>query len=250
MSTPGLRALVVDDERPLLEELVWMLDRDERIGTVQSAGSGTEALRVLESGEIDIVFLDIAMPGLTGLEIAGLLSRFRQPPAIVFVTAHDSHAVEAFELNAADYLLKPIREERLRESVRRVCDADVVPADADETIAVELAGVTRFVQRSAVALVEAQGDYVRLHTTDGASHLIRTPLSTLAVTWADAGFVRVHRSHVVNLAHVREVRAQAGHCTVLVDVGDTPTEIQVARRHTRTLRELIHDRVPRSGPVR
>lgn len=249
MTPTGLRALVVDDERPLLEELVWMLERDERIGSVQAAGSGTEALRVLDSGDIDLVFLDIAMPGLNGLEIAGLLSRFKQPPAIVFVTAHDAHAVEAFELNAADYLLKPIREERLRESVRRVCDTDTVPADSQSTIAVELGGITRFVQRSSVALVEAQGDYVRLHTTEGTSHLIRTPLSTLADTWAAAGFVRVHRSHVVNLAHVREVRLQAGRCSVLVDVGGVSTEIQVARRHTRSLRELIHERVPRSGSV-
>ncbi len=246
MTSAGLHALVVDDERPLLEELVWMLERDERIGVVESAGSGTDALRILESGHIDLVFLDIAMPGLNGLEIAGLLSRFKQPPAVVFVTAHEAHALEAFELNAADYLLKPIREERLRESVRRVCDADSVPAEAETSIAVELGGVTRFVQRSSVALVEAQGDYVRLHTTDGASHLIRTPLSALAQTWADAGFVRVHRSHVVNLAHVREVHVQAGHCSVLVDLGGLTTEIQVARRHTRTLRELIHERVPRS----
>jgi len=245
----GLHALVVDDELPLLEELVWMLERDERIDVVQSARSGTEALRVLEGGAINLVFLDIAMPGLSGLEIASLLSRFKQPPAIVFVTAHDAHAVEAFELNAADYLLKPIREERLRESVRRVCEADTVPTDADNTIAVELGGVTRFVQRSTIALVEAQGDYVRLHTTDGTSHLIRTPLSTLADTWADAGFVRVHRSHVVNLAHVREVHMEAGRCSVLVDVGTNQTEIQVARRHTRALRELIHDRVPRSGSI-
>ncbi len=249
MTPARLRALVVDDERPLLDELVYLLERDERIADVRAARSGTEALRVLEGGDVDLVFLDIAMPGLSGLEIAGLLSRFKQPPAIVFVTAHDAHAVEAFELNAADYLLKPIREERLRESVRRVCDADTDPADGETSIAVELGGVTRFVQRSAVALVEAQGDYVRLHTTDGGSHLIRTPLSTLADTWAAAGFVRVHRSHVVNLAHVREVHVQAGRCSVLVDLGATTTEIQVARRHTRTLRELIHERVPRSGPL-
>ena len=167
---------------------------------------------------------------------------FRMRYARVIVTAHDAHAVEAFELNAADYLLKPIREERLRESVRRVCDSDVTPADTDETIAVELGGVTRFVQRSAVALVEAQGDYVRLHTTGGGDHLIRMPLSTLAEAWAEAGFARVHRSHVVNLAHVVELRTHGGRTSVLVATGAAPTEIQVARRHTRELRDLIHDR--------
>ncbi|MBP2390356.1 LytTR family DNA-binding domain-containing protein [Aeromicrobium fastidiosum] len=96
--------------------------------------------------------------------------------------------------------------------------------------------------RSTVAHAEAQGDYVRLHVEDGSSHLIRTPLGTLADEWADAGFVRIHRSIVVNLAHVREVRVQAGRCSVVVPSGDDTIELQVARRHTRALRDLIHER--------
>jgi DNA-binding LytR/AlgR family response regulator len=241
--TAALHALVVDDEQPVLDELVWLLSRDDRIASVRAVRSGTDALRVLEDDDIELVFLDVAMPGLSGLEIARLLGRFRSPPRIVFVTAHEAHAVEAFEMNAVDYLLKPIREDRLRESVRRACaDSDAGPATTDDSIAVELGGVTRFVSRTSVAYVEAQGDYVRLHTTDGGQHLIRTPLSTLADDWATAGFTRVHRSHVVNLAHVREVRVQAGRCSVLVPGAEGLVEIQVARRHTRTLRELIHER--------
>jgi DNA-binding LytR/AlgR family response regulator len=241
--TAALHALVVDDEQPVLDELVWMLGRDERIASVHAARSGAEALRVLDEDEIDVVFLDVAMPGLSGLEIARLLGRFRTPPRIVFVTAHDSHAVEAFDMNAVDYLLKPIREERLRESVRRACaDAESAPAPADDRVAVELAGVTRFVSRASISYVEAQGDYVRLHVVDGGNHLIRTPLTTLADDWQDAGFARVHRSHVVNLAHVRELRVQGGRSSVLVPTGDGLVEIQVARRHARTLRETIHER--------
>jgi DNA-binding LytR/AlgR family response regulator len=185
------------------------------------------------------------MPGLSGLDIARLLGRFRTAPRIVFVTAHEAHAVEAFEMNAVDYLLKPIREERLRESVRRASagvDGGRGADAADEQIAVELGGVTRFVSRASVAHAEAQGDYVRLHVDDGTSHLVRTPLGTLADEWADAGFVRIHRSLVVNLAHVREVRVQAGRCSVLVPSGTELVELQVARRHTRTLRDLIHER--------
>lgn len=239
----ALHALVVDDEQPVLDELVWMLGRDDRIASVRAARSGTEALRILEGGDIDLVFLDVAMPGLSGLEIARLLGKFRSPPKIVFVTAHDAHAVEAFEMNAVDYLLKPIREERLRESVRRACaEVETGGAASDESIAVELGGVTRFVPRSTVAYAEAQGDYVRLHTSEGASHLVRIPLGTLADDWAEAGFVRIHRSHLLNLAHVREVRLQAGRCSVLVTISGEPVELQVARRHTRTLRDLIHQR--------
>ncbi|MET0448953.1 MAG: LytTR family DNA-binding domain-containing protein [Aeromicrobium sp.] len=238
-----LHALVVDDERPVLDELVWLLERDDRIASVRGAHSGAEALRLLEQGGIDLVFLDVAMPGLSGLDIARLLGRFRDAPRIVFVTAHEAHAVEAFEMNAVDYLLKPIREERLRESVRRACTGGERTAGAgDDQIAVELGGVTRFVSRATVAHAEAQGDYVRLHVEDGSSHLIRMPLGVLADEWADAGFVRVHRSLVVNLAHIREVRVQAGRCSVVVPSGDELVELQVARRHTRALRDLIHER--------
>lgn len=245
MPTAGLRALVVDDEQPVLDELVWLLESDDRVASVVSARSGTAALRLLEAGEIDVVFLDVAMPGLSGLEIARLLGRFAEPPRIVFVTAHEAHAVEAFELDAVDYLLKPIREERLREAVRRAGVAADAPAAApadDDRIAVELGGVTRFVSRASITDVEAQGDYVRLHTIDGASHLVRTPIGHLAEQWAEAGFVRVHRSHVVNLGHVAEVRSQAGRTSVIVPRGSGTVEIDVARRHTRDLRELIRDR--------
>lgn len=242
----ALRTLVVDDEQPVLDELVWLLGRDDRIGTIDTAGSGTEALRRLDAGDIDLLFLDIAMPGLTGIDIARLLRKFTSPPQIIFVTAHDAHAVEAFDLNAVDYLLKPIREERLRESVRRaVADAEAAPAPADDTIAVELAGVTRFISRSQVTHAEAQGDYVRLHTLDGTSHLIRTPLGSLAEEWAPAGFLRIHRSLVVNRAHILEVRMSAGRASVVVPAtGGRTLELQVARRHTRALRELIGEHTP------
>ncbi|AXT86232.1 DNA-binding response regulator [Aeromicrobium sp. A1-2] len=239
----SLNALVVDDEQPVLDELVWLLGRDVRITSVRAARSGAEALRMLEAGDIDLVFLDVAMPGLSGLDIARLLGRFATPPRIVFVTAHDQHAVEAFEMNAVDYLLKPIREERLRESVRRACaDTDSPAPETQDSIAVELGGVTRFVSRRSVSYVEASGDYVRLHTADGPGHLVRVPIGTLADDWSDAGFVRIHRSHVVNLAHVREVRINGGRCSVLVPVGDDLVELVVARRHTRTLREMLHER--------
>jgi DNA-binding LytR/AlgR family response regulator len=237
-----LRTLVVDDEQPVLDELVYLLGRDGRVGPVETARSGAEALRRLETGQVDLVFLDVAMPGLSGMDVARIVGQFRTPPRIVFVTAHDNHAVDAFELGAVDYLLKPIREERLHESIRRAVEAGEPSADPDETIAVELGGVTRFVRRSTITHVEAQGDYVRLHTADGGGHLLRSPLTGLVESWSDAGFVRIHRSIAVNLAHVREVRMQAGRCSVVVPRGEELEELQVSRRHTPHLRERIHDR--------
>lgn len=230
-----LRILVVDDEKPALDELGWLLDRDSRVGSVRRAASAAEALRLLQEEDIDAVFSDIRMPGLTGLELAQVLRRFRTPPAVVFVTAYDEHAVEAFELDVVDYLLKPVRESRLAEAVRRVVEAGGTSAEPDDdAIAVELAGVTRFVRRSEVRYVEAQGDYTRLHTPAG-NPLIRVPLATLEEEWQHLGFVRIHRSHLVALAHVSEVRNDGGRVSVVVD-GE---ELTVSRRHTRELRDLL-----------
>ena len=237
-----LRVLVVDDERPALDELAWLLQRDPRVDSVLTTDSAAEALRVLQEQQVDAVFMDIRMPGLTGLELARVLSRFRTPPPVVFVTAHDDHAVDAFELNAVDYLLKPVREDRLSEAVRRIVEA---PANGgqpdDDNIAVELGGVTRFVSRAEVRYVEAQGDYARLHTAAG-SHLLRVPLTSLEEEWREAGFVRIHRSLLVALPHIEEVRMDAGRCTVVV-AGE---ELGVSRRHTRELRDLLVRR-PRPG---
>jgi len=230
-----LRVLVIDDERPALDELAYLLERDPRVAGVLTCDSATEALRILQDLDVDAVFLDIQMPGLSGLDLAQVLARFRTPPPVVFVTAHEEHAVDAFELHAVDYVLKPVREERLAEAVRRVVeDGGRPPANGDEQIPVERGGVTRFLNRSEITYVEAHGDYARLHTPSD-SHLLRTPLSTLEEEWAPAGFVRIHRSLLVSLAHVDEVRMDAGRCTVLVG----GTELAVSRRHTRELRDLL-----------
>jgi len=234
-SIGGLTVLLIDDERPALDELAFLLDRDPRIGEVITSDSATGALRTLQEIEVDAVFLDIQMPGLTGLDLAQVLARFRSPPPVVFVTAHDEHAVEAFDLRAVDYVLKPVREDRLAEAVRRVVEGGGRPGPSEDSqIPVERGGVTRFVARSEITHVEAHGDYARLHTGRD-SYLLRVPLTRLAEDWATAGFVRIHRSMLVSLAHVREVRTDNGHCTVLVG----GQELAVSRRHTRELRELL-----------
>ncbi|MBP5925556.1 LytR/AlgR family response regulator transcription factor [Streptomyces scabiei] len=248
-----LRALAVDDEKPSLEELLYLLNADPRVGSAEGASDATEALRrinrALESGPqgpeaIDVVFLDIHMAGLDGLDLARLLTGFARPPLVVFVTAHEGFAVQAFDLKAVDYVLKPVRRERLAEAIRRAAQlrdtatatAPPIPVhepDPDE-IPVELGGVTRFVAVADITHVEAQGDYARLHTPQG-SHLVRIPLSTLEERWRARGFVRIHRRHLVALRHVGELRLDAGTVSVLVG----SVELQVSRRHARELRELL-----------
>ena len=235
----NLVVLAVDDEPPALDELAYLLNADARVAHVHRAGDATEALRVLRDTEVDAVFLDIRMPGLDGMELARILHRFAHPPAIVFVTAYDDGAVDAFDLGVTDYVRKPVRAERLAESLRRVAglrQAPVLapPRNEEPSIPVELAGTTRMLPRSAVRWVEAQGDYARLHTAD-ASHLVRVSLATLAERWADAGFVRIHRSYLVQLRLVAELRLTHSGYVVAVD----GTELPVSRRHTRELKDKL-----------
>ncbi len=240
MADSPLRALVADDEEPALAELVYLLSQDPRIGEIRTASNGPDALKILQASDLDVVFCDIKMPGLDGIDLAKVLSKFASRPQIVFVTAYDEHAVAAFELEATDYVMKPVRPERLSQAIQRVVTQGAPPAlpsseeTDDEVIAVELAGVTRFVQRSTVRYVEAQGDYARLHTGQN-SHLVRIPLSTLEERWRDAGFTRIHRSTLVALQHVDEMRVDGGRCAVRV--GDD--WLPVSRRHTRELRDLL-----------
>ncbi|GIE96545.1 LytR/AlgR family response regulator transcription factor [Paractinoplanes rishiriensis] len=236
----SLVVLAVDDEPPALDELAYLLNADGRVAHVHRAGDATEALRVLRDTEVDAVFLDIRMPGLDGMELARILRRFARPPAIVFVTAYDDGAVDAFDLGVTDYVRKPVRAERLGESLRRVAGVRLAPVatpavPAEEpTIPVELAGTTRMLPRSAVRWVEAQGDYARLHTSD-ASHLVRVSLATLAERWADAGFVRIHRSYLVQLRLIAELRLTNSGYVVGVD----GVELPVSRRHTRELKDKL-----------
>lgn len=267
-----LRFLVADDEPHALDELVYLLGLIPDVGPVESAADGAAALRALdraleENRAMDAVFLDIRMPGFDGLDVARVLSRFAEPPPVVFVTAYDDFAVPAFEVRALDYLLKPVRSDRLAETVRRIAERHPgsgrpgretaatrppalttapTPAAAvsdDQVIPVELSGVTRFIQRSEVQHVEACGDYVRLHLASG-SHLLRVPLSTLEDEWQNAGFVRVHRRHLVATEHIEELLTDAGRLSVRV----AGTVLPVSRRSSRKLRELLLS--PSSPPGR
>ncbi|QKE83615.1 LytTR family DNA-binding domain-containing protein [Arthrobacter sp. NEB 688] len=248
MSTErGLVVLVVDDELPALSELGYLVGRDERVAEVITATSGTEALQVLDARDVDVVFSDISMPGLDGMALARVISRFTERPQVVFVTAHERHAVDAFALDVTDYVMKPVREQRIAEAVRRVVEqrergtarpapepASAAAVVEDETIPVELGGVTRFITRSQIRYAQAHGDYARLHTDTG-SHLVRVPLSLLEEKWADFGFVRIHRSTLVALPHVSAVRMDHGRCSVVVG----QVELQVSRRHTKELRDTL-----------
>jgi DNA-binding LytR/AlgR family response regulator len=237
-----VRVLAVDDELPALEDLVRMLEASPAVEQVESAASAEEALVALAGGTaVDAVFLDVRMPGLDGLELARVLRRFEHPPAVVFVSAFDDAAVDAFELAAVDYLRKPVSRQRLDEAIERASRRAPAAETAhleDETLAVDVlrGGGTRLLARSSVLYLQAHGDYVRVASTEGR-FLVRARLSDLEERWAAHGFVRVHRGFVVNLRRAVEVRPRLNGTAVLVMAdGD---EVPIARRQVGELRRKL-----------
>jgi DNA-binding LytR/AlgR family response regulator len=247
----GLRVLAVDDERNALEDLAWMLDASELVADVDTATSGNEAMEKVGTTAYDAIFLDVRMPGLDGVGLARVVRRFARPPAIVFVTAYESAAVEAFALRAADYLMKPVGRTRLEEALRRVAEPAPAPASADaqpaapatdddgEVVPVDniRGGGTRLVPRSSILYLQAHGDYVRLVTDDGR-FLLRGRLADIERRWEPFGFVRVHRGYIANLKRAVEVRPMFNGTAVLV-FGDGST-VPIARRQVAELRRWLH----------
>ena len=266
--------LAVDDEMAGLDEMKFLLDNNARVGRVLAAFDAAEALRMLRSDDpqlrerelnesiVDAVFADVSMPGLSGMDLARVLTAFRNPPALVFITGHEENALQAFEVGALDYIMKPANADRVDRALRTIernkAEAAAVapeapkraapetpsPSEDEEVIPVELAGTTKLVPRSSVRWVEAQGDYARLHTTDG-SHLVRIPLAQLEERWSDAGFIRIHRSFLVALGLVSELRMSSSGYSVILG-GGSPQELPVSRRHTRELKDRLV-RAPRQG---
>jgi DNA-binding LytR/AlgR family response regulator len=237
-------ALVIDDEAPARDELSYLLRAVFSMAPVDAAQNSSDAFRYLQERSYDVVFLDVRMPALNGIELGNVLGRFAAPPAIVFVTAFEEYAVRAFEIGACDYLLKPVSRARLGTALGRALgrspDQPYAPDDDPfAMIPVEISGRTRLIPREQVCWVEAEGDYVRLHTTDGSAYLVRMPISHLADRWSAYGFVRIHRGFLVQFKHITEFSVTDGVHAVTVAGQSLP----VSRRHVRDVR----DRVLRAG---
>jgi two-component system response regulator LytT len=235
------RVLVVDDEGPALEDLGRLLETSPNVEDVVLAGGAAEALRVLGEHRFDVVFMDVRMPGIDGLELGKALQRFADPPALVFVSAYEDGAVSVFEhgLQPLDYLMKPVSRARVEQALervrsdepdRRIRDGEIIPVEHQR------GGATRLLDRSTVLYVQAEGDYVRIHA-DSGRFLVRTALSDIEQRWGQHGFVRVHRSYVANLRRAVEIRPQLGGAVTIVMADGS--EVPVARRQVADLRRRL-----------
>jgi DNA-binding LytR/AlgR family response regulator len=233
-----IRALIVDDEAPARSELRYLLAAHPEVQVLGEAAGAVEALGLARELVYDVVFLDVEMPGLTGVEAAPLVRERRDPPAVVFVTAHERYAVDAFAIEAFDYLLKPVDPDRLARVVERLRERTSENALPVEKIPVVAGGGTELLDFDQVHYVHADGDYSRVHTYD-RSYLCTASLGELEERLPGGRFVRIHRSHLVNLSKVAGVRRAAPDRFRLQLADAEKTELDVARRQSRQLRERL-----------
>ena len=251
MNGDRLTILAVDDEQTQLQDLARILRSCAAVEEVECAFDGHEALLKLSAERFDAIFLDVRMPDLDGLELARVLKRFATPPQIVFVSAYDTAAVDAFELRALDYLRKPVSRRRVEEALERITAAlehgtaeapdghrvQNAPSEHDlVAVASARGGAVRLVPRSEILYGQAHGDFVRIVTGDGR-YLLRVTLAEIENRWEPFGFARVHRQYVANLGQARELRPLLGGTAELV-FGDGET-VPVARRHVAELRRRL-----------
>ncbi len=236
-----LLALIVDDEAPARAELRYGLERAGGVDVVGEAASVREALALASRVTYDVVFLDIHMPDLSGMDAAREITTWPSRPAVVFVTAHDDHAIQAFTVDAVDYLLKPVSEERLARCVQRLLAlrGDVRRAGTTELqkVPVTRRGETLLLDHDDVLYAEADGDWSWVYTAEGERLLSARSMRELEDALPATVFFRVHRSHLVNLRRVVAVEAIAPSRTG-VRLADG-TVLEVARRQTRALKQHL-----------
>ncbi len=261
MDDPVLRTIVVDDEQLAREELCFLLGQLEGIEVVGQAGNGIEALRMVEETSPDLVMLDVQMPGLTGFEVARRLVRGGVETQFIFVTAYDQHAIEAFEVNAVDYLLKPVEAGRLATAVdrarRRIQTDRVVTKERStdemerllqllsdrqerrEQLAVKVSDRFLLVQSDEVVHASVEDDVITVVTNSLSGTSNYRTLDELQARLDPAVFWRVHRSHLVNINKIKEIVPWFSRNYILKMRDGKGTEIPVSRSQTKRLREYL-----------
>ncbi len=251
-----LRALVVDDERLAREELCFLLTQAGGVEVAGQASNGVEALEALDALRPDVVFLDIQMPGLSGFEVARQVVAKALPAHVVFVTAFDQYALEAFEVNAIDYLLKPVESARLEQALDRVRRRIETESPLNEhiekivkmvgdrqqrrsQIAVKVGERFLLVQADEVIYASLNGDTISIVTGQVAGTSNYRTLDELQASLDPDVFWRVHRSHLVNINKIKEIVPWFSRNYILRMKDAKGTEIPVSRSQTKRLREYL-----------
>ncbi len=259
-SARGLRAVVVDDEQLAREEVCFLLGEVGGVEVVGQASDGLQALQVIESESPDLVMLDVQMPGLTGFEVARRLFDAGIELQLVFVTAFDQHAIQAFDVNAVDYLLKPVEAERLTTAVERVRrrlasergSARQSGGELDrllqllsqrqehrEQLAVRVSDRFLLIQADEVVHASVDNDVITVVTNSLSGTSNYRTLDELQARLDPAVFWRVHRSHLVNINRIKEIVPWFSRNYILKMKDAKGSEIPVSRSQTKRLREYL-----------
>ncbi|MEO8662394.1 MAG: response regulator [Bryobacteraceae bacterium] len=249
-----LTVLIVDDEPLAREGLRMLLAEDAEIGAVHEAKNGREALQRIRDGQPDLVLLDVQMPEIDGFAVVNEIGP-EQMPAVLFVTAHDQYAIRAFEINAIDYLLKPVTAERFVQSLARakarlrtrepqqesrqilsLLETIASPPRYLKRMAVQSAGKTSFIGVEDVDWIRAAENYVELHVAQ-ATHLLHVAMNTMEKSLDPETFVRIHRSFIVNVRRVKEIQtASHGEYVLLLHSG---VRLQSGRTYHERIKALM-----------
>ncbi|MEQ9229116.1 MAG: LytTR family DNA-binding domain-containing protein [Cyclobacteriaceae bacterium] len=233
-----MKALVIDDERLARKELISLLEKYKQIEVVDEAANAKEALEKIDEHNPGLIFLDIQMPGKTGFE---LLAELDKVPQVIFTTAYDEFAIKAFDVNALDYVLKPINEERLDEALQKV---DYTEADdtsnkkltKDDQVFVKDGDKCWFVKLENIRLFESDGNYIKVYF-DGFRPMIHKSLNALDERLDDRHFFRASRKHIINLGWVEKIDTWFnGGLLVELKGGD---KIEVSRRQAARFKDRM-----------
>ena len=235
-----LRAMIVDDEAPARSELRYLLEETGRVDSITEASSARGAVEKLMEDKVDVMFLDISMPKTSGMQLAEALHKLKTPPVVVFVTAYSEYALEAFDVDAVDYLMKPVETDRLAQALDKV-EAHVKPQNQNhnvvERIPVVKSGRKVLVPIDQIRYIEAKDEYSCIYT-DNDRYLSTISLAKLEQKLAPHGFFRVHRGYIVNLEYVEDVAGDSGTLQLGIN-GIEGKKITVSRRRVVALKRTL-----------
>lgn len=248
-----LTTLVVDDEPLAREGLRMLLQADQNISSIHEAKDGQEAVIAIRKHQPDLIFLDVQMPEMDGLSVVQEIGA-EQMPAVVFVTAYDQYAIQAFEINAIDYLLKPVTEERFAQALKRskerlaakpsddanrqimsLLETMASPPKYLKRVAIRSSGKTIFVDIDNVEWINAAENYVELHV-GRSTYLLSVTMSNLEKFLDPEVFLRIHRSIIVNVGQIKELQATLhGEYVIILQAG---TRLQSGRTYNQKIKAL------------
>ena len=235
-----MRAMIVDDEAPARSELKYLLEESGRVDLIVEATSAREAVEKLMEVRVDVMFLDISMPKTNGMQLAEALYKLKNPPQVVFVTAYSEYALDAFGVDATDYLMKPVETDRLAQALDKIVE-HIKPLNLPvsvERIPVVKSGSKVLVPIDQIRFIEAKDDYSCIYT-ESDRFLSTISLQKLEDRLVGHGFFRIHRSYIVNLEYVADVEVISAGILQLTIQGFEDKHISVSRRRVVALKRAL-----------